>query len=102
MTRSERTASVDPRLDAALRYACAIGLLLVALLPAARGSHAVLGWLPLWLVAMPCAAWWAAHRFALPWRRERRAVAGVRARRVRQARRVARPVRDRIAYPHAA
>ena len=56
----------DPRLDAVLRHAIAIGTVLVVLLPAARGTHAVLGWLPLWLLAMPLVAWWALHRFPLP------------------------------------
>lgn len=59
-------APVDPRIDGALRHLLAIGAVLVLLLPAARGSHAVLGWWPLWLLAMPAAAWWALHRFALP------------------------------------
>jgi len=56
----------DPRLEAVLRHAIAIGVVLVLLLPAARGTHAMLGWLPLWLLAMPLVAWWALHRFALP------------------------------------
>ena len=61
-----RTEPVDPRLDAVLRHVIAIGAVLVLLLPAARGSHDALGWLPLWLLAMPLAAWWALHRFSLP------------------------------------
>lgn len=61
-----RTEPVDPRLDAVLRHATAIGAVLLLLLPAARGSHATLGWLPLWLLAMPLFAWWTLHRFALP------------------------------------
>ena len=60
------TEPVDPRLDAVLRHATAIGAVLLLLLPAARGTHAALGWLPLWLLAMPLIAWWALHRFALP------------------------------------
>ena len=64
--RHTDAAGVDPGLDAALRYAIAIGAVLVVLLPAARGMHAVIGWLPLWLLAMPLVAWWALHRFALP------------------------------------
>ena len=65
-SRRSRTELVDPRLDAVLRHATAIGAVLLLLLPAARGTHAVLGWLPLWLLAMPLFAWWALHRFALP------------------------------------
>lgn len=65
-TRHPDAAEIDPRLDAALRYAIAIGAVLVLLLPAARGMHAMIGWLPLWLLAMPMTAWWALHRFALP------------------------------------
>ncbi|WP_411833888.1 hypothetical protein [Pseudoxanthomonas mexicana] len=42
------------------------GIALVLLLPFARGPHPLLGWLPLWLVGMPAAAWWALHRFRLP------------------------------------
>jgi hypothetical protein len=33
---------------------------------ALRGHLDALGWLPMWLVAMPASALWAAHRFALP------------------------------------
>lgn len=67
--RRPRPEPLDPRVDAVLRHATAIGAVLVLLLPAARGSHAALGWLPLWLLAMPLVAWWALHRFALPrWR----------------------------------
>jgi hypothetical protein len=88
-----RRPAVDPRLDEALRCAIAVGALLVLLLPAARGSHAAFGWLPLWLIAMPLTAWWSLHRFRLPVRRlERRepvpALRGTR--RVPQARRRAR------------
>ncbi|QWP79321.1 hypothetical protein J5226_07790 [Lysobacter sp. K5869] len=66
------------------------------MLPAARGHHAVLGWLPLWLVAMPALAWWALRRFRLPsWRREDEPAVAEPARRRRrgavQARRRARP-----------
>lgn len=61
-----RTEPIDPRLDGLLRHVIAIGAVLVLLLPAARGNHTVLGWLPLWLLAMPMVAWWALHRFPLP------------------------------------
>ena len=60
------TTTIDPRLERALRRIVLVGLLAVMLLPAARGSSALLGWLPLWLLAMPLSAWWALHRFALP------------------------------------
>lgn len=53
-------------LDAILRHAVILGTLAVLLIPAARGSNAWFGWLPLWLVGMPLAAWWALHRFQLP------------------------------------
>lgn len=98
------TAPVDPRLDELLRGAVVLGAALVLLLPAARGFHATLGWLPLWLLGMPLAAWWALHRFRLP----RRAVdaaspraAARPARRAPQARRRARP-RPAAGYAQAA
>lgn len=72
--RSRRTAGLeapDPRLDRALRRLVLLGLALVLALPAARGSSAWLGALPLWLVAMPLASWWALHRFRLPGRGSR-------------------------------
>lgn len=76
-TSAERHG-IDPHLDEALRCVIAIGALLVLLLPAARGSHAVIGWLPLWLLVMPATAWWALHRFPMPHRRgERSACAPV-------------------------
>jgi hypothetical protein len=68
MSPTDRPAA-DPllaRLDEALRALVAIGIVLVLLLPAARGHHALLGWWPLWLVAMPACAWWALHRFPVP------------------------------------
>lgn len=64
--RKAAAEPIDQRLEAALRYAIAIGAVLVLLLPAARGMHATIGWLPLWLLAMPMTAWWALHRFRLP------------------------------------
>lgn len=99
--RHSDAAEVDPRLDAALRYAIAIGAVLVLLLPAARGMHAAIGWLPLWLLAMPMTAWWALHRFALPMAAaaDRPTIARVR-RTAPQARR--RPQRRREALPRAA
>jgi len=56
----------DPRLERFLRRWLGLGLLGVCLLPPLRGSSEWLGWWPLWLVAMPCAAWWALHRFQVP------------------------------------
>lgn len=93
---------IDPRLEAALRYAIALGTMLVLLLPAARSMHTAIGWLPLWLLAMPLTAWWALHRFRLPWaaRADRPTSARVR-RAAPQARRRARQPR-REALPRAA
>ena len=57
---------IDARIDDVLRYALAIGGVLVLLLPAARGFSETLGWLPLWLLAMPAVALWARRGFPLP------------------------------------
>ena len=54
------------QLDAVLRHAVILGTLAVLLIPAARGSSAFIGWLPLWLMGMPLAAWWSLRRFPLP------------------------------------
>jgi len=56
----------DAHLDRVLRRLVLAGLALVVLVPLARASTDWLGWLPLWLVGMPAAAWWALHRFRLP------------------------------------
>ena len=56
----------DPGLERALRRIVLAGALLVLAIPAARGSSPWLGALPLWLLAMPLASWWALHRFRLP------------------------------------
>ena len=53
-------------LDSTLRQAVILGTLAILLVPAARGSSEWLGWLPLWLVGMPLAAWWSLRRFPLP------------------------------------
>lgn len=45
--------------DEALRGAVALGLVLVVLLPEARGSSETVGWWPLWLIGMPASALWA-------------------------------------------
>lgn len=66
------------------------GMAMVLVWPAARGYSDWLGWLPLWLVAMPASAWWALYRFPLPpFARLRRAPA-LRRRRGPQARRLPR------------
>ncbi|MDQ3289089.1 MAG: hypothetical protein M3Q42_12715 [Pseudomonadota bacterium] len=57
---------VDPRLDVLLRHLVAVGAVVVLMLPGARGEHALMGWLPLWLLGMPMVAWWALHCFAMP------------------------------------
>ncbi|MET3928709.1 hypothetical protein ABIE51_000596 [Lysobacter sp. OAE881] len=67
-------------LDVLMRHAVAIGVAIVALLPAARGFSPTFGWMPLWLVAMPLCAWWALHRFRMP-AREAETAAPVRMRR---------------------
>jgi len=87
-------ARAYPALERALRQATCVGLALVVLLPAARGHSDWLGWMPLWLVGMPLAAWWAMHRFRLPgWpARPAYVLRPTRRRRSRvQARRCARP-----------
>ena len=63
--RLHAQVALDPRIDAALRYALAIGVVLVLLLPGARGFSETLGWLPLWLLAMPAVALWALRGFPL-------------------------------------
>ena len=65
-SRRSAAVAVDPRLEEALRAAVAVGGVLVLLLPGARETHAAIGWMPLWLVGMPLAAWWAAHGFRFP------------------------------------
>ncbi len=72
-------------LDTCLRHLVILGTLAVLLVPAARGSSALFGWHPLWLVGMPLAAWWSLRRFPLPAR-----VPRLPRRRRAQARRVAR------------
>ena len=75
-------------LDVLLRRAVTLGTLAVLLIPAARGHHEWLGWLPLWLVGMPLAAWWSLRGFPVPalavrMPRRRRAQASRRTRRAR-------------------
>ena len=77
------------QLDSALRHAVILGTLAVLLIPAARGSSDWLGWLPLWLVGMPLAAWWSLRGFPLP----DMTVQGLRRRRPQALRRRARRAR---------
>lgn len=98
------TGGIEVRLEDTLKYALAIGGVLVLLLPGARGFSETLGWLPLWLLGMPAAALWALKGFPLPGRAPERIVAApaVRRRRSgpqarRRARGVARPVLSRAA-----
>ena len=63
---SRPDAPHDPRLARFLRTWLLWGAVAVLLLPAARMQTMALGWLPLYLVAMPASALWALHRFALP------------------------------------
>ena len=57
-----------PLLRELLHGAACIGAALVLTVPAARGYHDWLGWMPLWLLGMPLASLWALNRFSLPWR----------------------------------
>ncbi|PNS08430.1 hypothetical protein [Solilutibacter silvestris] len=57
---------IHPELVLMLRRALLAGLALVALVPAARGSSAWLGWMPLWLVLMPACALWVAEGLPMP------------------------------------
>lgn len=91
--RPSAVPAVDPRVEEVLRYVVAIGAALVLLLPAARSFSAQIGWLPLWLLAMPLTAWWALHSFRLPRRAADGLPAPARRRRAgAQARRRARPL----------
>ena len=80
-------------LDTVLRHAVILGTLAVLLVPAARGSSAWIGWLPLWLVGMPLAAWWSLRRFPLP----QVALRLPRRRRVQALRRTVRRTAQRLA-----
>ncbi|MBD8642018.1 hypothetical protein IFT63_00270 [Stenotrophomonas sp. CFBP 13724] len=62
----------DPRLLRCVRHIALAGLAMVLVWPAARGNAAWIGWMPLWLLGMPLAAWWSLLRFPLPrWQRRR-------------------------------
>lgn len=98
------SGEIEVRLEDTLKYALAIGSVLVLLLPGARGSSDIVGWLPLWLLGMPAAALWALKGFPLPGRATEQLVAIPAPRRRRsspQARRrirgVARPALSRAA-----
>jgi hypothetical protein len=56
----------DPRPERYLRTAVILGALAVLLVPAARGHNDLFGFLPLWLLGMPLAAWWSVNGFAVP------------------------------------
>lgn len=65
-TRSTASTPIHAQLERSLRALLLLGLALVVLIPAARGYSQWLGWMPLWLVAMPATAWWSSQRFRLP------------------------------------
>lgn len=75
------------RLEVVLRHVVAVGVVVLLLVPEARGSHAAIGWLPMWLFAMPACAWWVARRMG---RQEPEATVARRSR-VPMARRLASP-----------
>ncbi|MEG2805879.1 hypothetical protein [Stenotrophomonas sp.] len=85
----------DPQVLRAVRQVALAGLALVLVWPAARGSSEWLGWWPMWLVGMPCLAWWSLYRFRLPQallaRRSRRRRGPQARRRTRVPLRTARP-----------
>lgn len=56
----------DPRVLRCVRQIALAGLALAVVWPAARGYSQWIGWLPLWLIGMPMAAWWSLYRFRLP------------------------------------
>ncbi len=100
MNQSNQSNSHDSltrdALDRLLRQVVILGTLAVLLIPAARGSSAFIGWLPLWLVCMPLAAWWSLRRFPMP----RMALQVPRRRRVQALRRSR--VHPRFKLPRAA
>lgn len=84
------SGEIEVRLEDTLKYALAIGGVLVLLLPGARGFSETLGWLPLWLLGMPAIALWALKGFPLPGRPAEAEIAAMSTRRRRsgpQARR---------------
>ena len=94
--RRDEAELPDPRVLRCVRQATLAGLALVLVWPAMRGSSVWIGWLPLWLVAMPLTAWWALYRFRLPaawWVRGHHARRTLVRRERPQARRLSRPGR---------
>ena len=89
-------SDVFDSIDRLLRQVVILGTLAVLLIPAARGSSALIGWLPLWLMGMPLAAWWSLRRFPMP----RVALQMPRRRRVQALRRSR--IQPRIKLPRAA
>lgn len=80
----------DPRLVRALTHVITLGLVLVLLLPAARGYSPLIGWWPFWLVVAPACSLALLHRRALTKQRLAAACSALlvaRARRRRQHRR---------------
>ncbi len=95
LRREPQTASADPRVLRWTRHVALAGLALVLVWPSARGYNPWIGWLPLWLLGMPAAAWWSLYRFRFP----ARLYARHRARQQRrgpQARRTRKPGRARL------
>lgn len=85
--RSGPGRSEPGRLEVVLRHVVAVGVVVLLLVPEARGSDPVIGWLPMWLFAMPVCAWWMARRMG---RQEPEATVARRSR-VPMARRLASP-----------
>ena len=94
--RRDEAELPDPRVLRCVRQAPLAGLALVLVWPAMRGSSVWIGWLPLWLVAMPLTAWWALYRFRLPLALRQRRQRNARRERT-QARRLSRPRPARLA-----
>ncbi|WP_269792246.1 hypothetical protein [Stenotrophomonas sp. Iso1] len=92
--RSKQESNPDPRVLRCVRQVALAGMALVLVWPTARGYSVWMGWLPLWLVGMPLASWWALYGFRLPaaWRNRK---TGVQRRRGPQARRARRSLRWR-------
>ena len=96
------TRLIDPRLTRIAWQWLALGLLLYAAFPAARGYNVAIGWLWYWLIAAPLAALcvlyrqrlWSALRQA--WCRRAAARTTARKPAVAQARRVAPATRKRV------
>lgn len=86
-----------PRVLRCVRQILFAGVALVVVWPAARGYSHWIGWLPLWLLGMPVAAWWSLYRFRLPafLRISRHARSLRQPRRGDQARRIRKPAGGR-------